>query len=645
MSGLPCPAELWERFSSRLDELLELPEGERWRFLNALPPADAELLPYLRAVLPAPSPTATTWPDALPERGAEQGGWRWGDVDDYLAAPGGAALGLPFALDPSTARHDGVGTWNDEPQVGDEVGPYRLERALGRGGMGVVWLASRRDGAYQRQVALKLPHLHLLGGSARGRFRRERDILASLTHPNIARFYDAGLAANEQPFLALEHVEGEPITSWCANQRVTLPGRLMLMVQVMAAVGHAHAHLVVHRDLKPSNVFVDSSGQVKLLDFGIAKLLVDEATETTYLADARRTELTEIGTRVATPEYAPPEQLRGEAVTVATDVYALGVVLYELLAGVRPFTTPDGGSPLAAFLTPRGEAPALHSLVSADHAAELGVALETLRRQLAGDLEAIVGKALAPRPEDRYTSVATFSADLERVLRHEPVTARPLPRLAQLGRFVRRHQLGSGLALAILLVGATGVAAVWRQAVATDRAARRAAATRDYLVGVFAVSDPRVAAAGPRGATSSRILLDRAAAGLAERAADDPRLLAELLGLTATLYSHLDEVIAARQLTERQRAVISSFAEPRDAEWRVAQVFAAELALRADDLPAAAGLLATLAWSRDRGPSAATWRRAVAAVQSAATSDRQALRRVLAEAVELAKRDLPVARL
>ena len=257
---LPCPPDQWPRFSARLDELMALPETDRAAWLAALSDADADLRPGLAAVLAC-----------LPESG---GGFLSGPAP-VLPAPG--------------------------HQAGQQLGPYELLRELGRGGMGVVWLARRADGAYAREVALKLPHAHLLAGAVRERFDRERDILAALDHPHIARFFDAGLAADGQPYLALEAIDGRPITDWCREQALPLAARLALFAQVAGAVSHAHGQFIAHRDLKPANVLVTTDGQVKLLDFGIAKLLADEGAPDS-------TALTRDHGLLATPRYAAPEQ-------------------------------------------------------------------------------------------------------------------------------------------------------------------------------------------------------------------------------------------------------------------------------------------------------------------------------------------------
>ena len=523
---LPCPPDQWPRFSARLDEMLALPEAARAGWLAALPAADADLREGLAAVLAG-----------LP------------------GASGGFLSGVP-PLAPATTG---------SAQPGQAVGPYTLLRELGRGGMGVVWLARRSDGAFAREVALKLPHAHLLAGAVRERFDRERDILAALDHPHIARFYDAGLAADGQPYLALEAVDGRPITDWCREQALPLPARLALFAQVADAVSHAHGQFIAHRDLKPANVLVTASGQVKLLDFGIAKLLASEDGDG---APTDSTALTRAQGLLATPRYAAPEQLAGGAVSVATDVYALGLMLYELLTDQSP---PMPGEPVP----PPSRACA-----------------DTARRQsLRGDLDAIVDRALQPRPQDRYASVAALVDDLQRHAEHRPIQARHLGAWSLAGRYVRRHRgpvaMGAALVLA-LLAGSVGVA--W-QAHEARAQARRAEAVKDFLLGVFSAADPRVAGGKPDGQTTAKALLDRAAARIDTRFAGDPELRIELLRTAADIYRELGEDEAYERLQSRQLALVRERFGPLHPNVTDGQLEAALRAYQRGDLAACRTLL------------------------------------------------------
>lgn len=473
MKALPCPPALWPRFSALLDTALELDAAARAAWLDGLDEADAELKPWLAAVFRADGPEAR--------------------------APA-------FDRPPAAERLDAP----PEFVAGDRVGPWRLIRLLGSGGMGQVWLAQRDDGAYQREVALKLPHAHLIAGALQRRFARERNFLAGLVHPNIARFYDAGLAEHGQPWLALEHVDGRPLGDYCRERALDRRARIGLILQVAAAVQAAHSRLIVHRDLKPANVLVTAAGQVKLLDFGIAKLLDDDDA-------GGGTALTQVAGRVATPEYAAPEQLDGGAITVATDVHALGVMLYELLTGSRPFAAQ---SRLGRMVSAREDAPLASSRVARGE-----------RAALAGDLDAILARALETRPEARYASVEAFASDLARHLDDLPISARRIGRGPRLAKFLRRNRrvvaLGTGFALLL----AAGIASSWWQALQTAKQARRAAITKDFLIGVFKASDPRAGHPRPLAERSVRELLDLSIDRVERELAGEPDLQIELLGV------------------------------------------------------------------------------------------------------------------
>jgi serine/threonine-protein kinase len=317
--------------------------------------------------------------------------------------------------------------------AGQTLGAYTLERPLGHGGMGSVWLARRSDGRYEGKVAIKFLNAALVGRAGEERFRREGSILARLTDPNIARLIDAGVSGTGQPYLVLELVDGKRIDQYCDDGRFDVAARLKLFLDVLGAVAHAHAQLIVHRDLKPSNVLVTQDGTVKLLDFGIAKLLEDD------LHPGESTELTQEAGRAMTPEYAAPEQLLGLPVTTATDVYALGVLLYVLLGGQHP----AGGSTrssaeLVKAIVETSPARLSEAVTSAktldgqslrDNAARRAATPERLAHALRGDLDNIVGKALKKDPAERYASVTAFADDIRRYLDHEPVSARRFARL------------------------------------------------------------------------------------------------------------------------------------------------------------------------------------------------------------------------
>lgn len=360
---------------------------------------------------------------------------------------------------------------------GDMIGSYRLLEPVGYGGMGTVWLAERSDGRFDRRVAIKFPGIWLSANSAE-RFRREGNILGRLSHPNIAQLLDAGVSDTGQPYLVLEHVEGETIDRYCEARSLTIDARLRLFIEVLVAVAHAHANLVVHRDIKPSNVLVSSNGTVKLLDFGISKLMeesgaVDLASELTR----------EVGVEL-TPEFAAPEQMTGAAITTATDVYALGGLLYRMLTGGHPAgkLPATAAEKIQAIVDLEPIRPSdIVTLASRGRdelrlAAELrGTTPERLHRRLRGDLDTIVLKTLKKEPAERYGSVTALAEDLKRFLAHAPISARPDSLLYSITRFARRNRVAvslAALAVVAIIVGVTG----------TLHQAQEARAERDFAL-------------------------------------------------------------------------------------------------------------------------------------------------------------------
>src|SRR5882672_6315648 len=351
--------------SRLLDEALPLDEPQRQRWLDALPPEHAPLKPVLRKLL-------------------TQSGESPGEGPDRIWQLGGSADAQPTI-----------------PAAGEQIGPYKLIGELGRGGMGTVWLAERVDGVFRRVVALKLPHAAFVYRGLARRVARERSVLANLSHPNIAQLYDAGWSDDGRPYLALEYVEGVSIDRWCREQRLNVRARVRLFVEVVRAVAYAHARLVVHRDIKPANVLVAMDGRTKLLDFGVAKLLVDETTA------VGETELTQIAGRPLTLNYAAPEQVTGEPISTAADIYALGVVLFELISGRGPYRLLGKSRREIEDAILYQEPPGPSSLAR-DKASE---------RATRGDLDAIVLKALKKPPENRYGTAEAFADDLEAYLK------------------------------------------------------------------------------------------------------------------------------------------------------------------------------------------------------------------------------------
>jgi serine/threonine-protein kinase len=480
VTHLPCPPEHWSRFSDLLDRAMDLPEASRPAWLDGLQGDDATLRPWLNRVLNSSASMSTS---------------------DFLNAPA-------LAGEPDTAF-----------AAGQTIGPYRLVALLGEGGMGQVWQARGGDDGPQRDVALKLPHAELLAGPFRQRFKRERDMVAGLSHPNIAALYDAGVSAEGHPYLALELIQGQPITDHCRETNATLERRVELVRQVLGALAYAHSRLIVHRDIKPSNVMVTQHGEVKLLDFGIAKLL--DGTAPTEAP------LTQPMARLATPGYAAPEQMDGGPVTVAADLFAAGVLLFELCTGSRPprIGPGDGQAPLASSRagTNFGKSGAL-----------VGIA-----RRLRGDLDAIIAKALSFDPAERYSSADAFARDLRRWGDGLPVSARRIGWAALSAKFVRRNKVGVTLAVVLavaLIAGTTGV--LW-QARRAEHEAQRANAIKDYLIALFEQGDPR--SGKPSATMTAKQLLD-IGADRADRAfAGDPVTEMELLSALGNVYDAMSD--------------------------------------------------------------------------------------------------------
>lgn len=408
----------WQALSPRLDEALEMTDDERTTWFSTLRAENPTLADQLEILL----------------------------REHRLLSEEGFLDERPIEL----PRAPGL--------AGQTFGVYTLVSQIGHGGMGTVWLAERSDGRFERRVAVKVLNIALMGKGGEERFKREGRILGRLTHPHIAELIDAGVSLTGQPFLVLEYVEGDHIDRYCDQNRIDVRARVRLFIDALRAVEQAHANLIVHRDLKPSNILVRTDGKAKLLDFGIAKLLQSDG-------QTGEPALTLEGGRALTPEYAAPEQLKGEAVTKATDVYASGVLLYGLLTGQHP----AGAGPHTPASLVRAildtEPPRLSAIVvrqanpeiSAMNARNRGTTPDKLARMLGGDLDTIVAKALKKNPEERYPSIKAFADDLQRYLSYEPISARPDAITYRAGKFIRRHRSSvTGALLAVLaLVGTT----------------------------------------------------------------------------------------------------------------------------------------------------------------------------------------------
>jgi eukaryotic-like serine/threonine-protein kinase len=414
-------SERWQEVSPYLDQVLSLPEDERAVWMASFRAKRPDLADLLQELL-----------------------------QDHRALVQAQFLERP-ALE--AARQVSF--------AGQKIGAYTLISPIGQGGMGSVWQAERSDGRFERQVAVKFLHFSVAAQGGVERFQREGRILGQLGHPHIAELTDAGVTANGEPYLVLENVEGGHIDEYCDRHKLELNARIKLYLDVLDAVAHAHAHLIVHRDIKPSNVLVRSDGKVKLLDFGIAKLLADDTNS------AAATMFTVEGGGALTPLFAAPEQITGGAVTTATDVYALGVLLYVLLTGQHPAGLgPQSPADLVKAIVDTDPPRASEAIALANDKAlaeKRGSTLEKLRHQLRGDLDTIVAKTLKKAPAERYASVAALAEDLQRYLKHQPISARSDTLTYRATKFIRRNRTVVMLATLALIAAAAGVAGTLMQ--------------------------------------------------------------------------------------------------------------------------------------------------------------------------------------
>jgi serine/threonine-protein kinase len=504
----------WHALEPHLDRLLDLPEAHRAVEIDRLNAFDPALAADLRRML------------ALHDDGEDF-------LEDAPPSPGKASL------------------------EGQSVGAYTLAEPLGQGGMGTVWLARRSDGRFEGTVAVKLLNASLVGRAGEERFRREGSILARLTHQHVARLLDAGVSGWGQPYLVLEHVDGEPIDVYCDARRLGVDGRLRLFLDVADAVSQAHASLIVHRDIKPSNVLVGRDGQVKLLDFGIAKLLEDDTSA------GGDTALTREGGRAFTPEFAAPEQLTGGAITTATDVHALGTLLYLLLAGEHPAGAARSSPAqlLKAIVETNPTRPS--DAATESDALARSTTREGLRRELRGDLDTIVAKALKKIPAERYLSVEAMAEDIRRYLAHEPIAARPDTFGYRGTKFVRRHRLGVALAaVAAVSILAGTLVVLWqaREARRQRDAARaqfaRAAAASEFQSFLLSAGAPAGKPFVPMDLLEQgEIVVDRQFRG-------DDAVRAELLAGIGMQYLTAQRWEKARPVLERADAIVQRSDDP-----------------------------------------------------------------------------------
>lgn len=510
----------WQRIDLLLDKALELQPEERDAWLRSLEAKDPKVASDLQTLL------------------KEQQELQREGFLESSALPGSPGL------------------------AGQSIGAYTLVSEIGQGGMGTVWLARRSDGRFERQAAVKFVSLTLPGRATQQRFRREGSILGRLTHPHIAELLDAGITREGQPYLILEYVDGQAIDQYCDERKLDVEERVRLFLDVLAAVAHAHANLIVHRDIKPSNVLVTSSGEVKLLDFGIAKLLEGEGQS------GAATLLTRESGSALTPQYAAPEQLSSHPVTTATDVYALGVLLYVLLTGQHP-AGPGQHSPaelMKAVL--ETEAPRMSDALQQSAAEAEGVAVrratipDRLRRQLRGDLDTIVAKSLRKNAAERYASVTALADDLRRYLRREPISARRETFAYRTTKFVRRNRTAVALATLAVLALISGAAGILVQTHTARRQRDVALRERDrtdriakFMTGIFRVSDPTERVGNT---VTAREVLDKASQDIETGLSKDPQLQAQMMHVMGKAYRNLGLLQPAQKLLQRSMQIGSS---------------------------------------------------------------------------------------
>jgi serine/threonine-protein kinase len=472
----------WQRIDAALDEILGLPPGD--------------------------------WNAACRRLSGDDEAFRQ-ELESLLAQMGGEDPVLDFTAGTlSTSR--------ESPRVGlargVRIGAYRVMELLGVGGMGEVYSAERADGQFEHRVAIKLMRREV--GDRPQRFHAERQILARLEHPNIAGLHDGGIAEDGRPYMVMDLVVGQSITRWCEEHQSTLAERLILFEAVCDAVAYAHRKLVIHRDLKPNNVFVTDEGVPKLLDFGVARLLDQVPNEETRHG-------------ALTPGYAAPEQLAGGQITTATDVYALGMLLFELLTGANPWGYEE--LPLATLVSRimQDEVPLASRFATSQRRSPVAP------KEISGDLDAIIAKAVRKEPDGRYGSVTLLQADIVRMRRSEPISAREGAIAYVAGRFFKRHRWGvvaGGVMTAAILAASIGIA--WQGHVAKQQA-DRALAVKNFLLTVFRASDPRIARDKPRGQITAKELLDGSVSRIDQDFANQPELQLELLGIAAEIYGYL----------------------------------------------------------------------------------------------------------
>ncbi len=520
----------WRQIQTILDDVFELPTDQRLAGLQQACDGDPVLYQEVATLLKAEA-----------------------DAPAFLERPA-VELAQSFLATATRHHHAQIPDY-----TGRRIGPYRLRDEIGRGGMGVVYRAERTGGTFDQQVAIKLLWNWQDREMRLDRFQREQQLLASLNHANIAQLYDGGLTPEGQPYIVMEYVQGDPINDYCDQHRLTIDARLKLTMQVIDALHYAHRNLVIHRDIKPSNILVTEDGQVKLLDFGIAKLLDDQAEPEGPTA----IDLTHTGEQLMTPGFAAPEQLLGQNVTVATDVFQLGLVLYELLTGRLAFRehagsfyelarnicerTPTRPSVVVNHQVDGNDSGSRPSSTKQSVVVKLsqarGLRLPQWRKKLSGDLDAIVLKALRNEPEKRYASMEALGADIQAYFEARAVSAHEKGARYRLGKFVRRNTLAviAGVSIGVLLIAYAATVTVQANRIqsALERSrveAHKAQQVSDFIIDIFKVSDPEVSGIET---VTARELLDKSQERIHNRLEDAPEVKSQMSHVLGEIYYNL----------------------------------------------------------------------------------------------------------
>lgn len=516
--------ERWNKIRSLFEKALELNPSNRENFLKNECDEDKELFDEVMSLLAADEKQHSIFS---------------GSAADYVAI-------------------------DDANLDGKTFGNYRAINQIGSGGMGSVYLAERADGVFEQKVALKVVKPGMNSHEIITRFEEERQILARLQHPNIARLLDGGISELGLPYFTMEYVEGKPITEYCDEKNLTIEQRLELFKKVCEAVLYAHQNLVIHRDIKPSNIIVQDDGTVKLLDFGIAKVFEE---------DADQKFVTRTGMRVMTPEYASPEQVKGQPVSTATDIYSLGLILYQLLTGCPPYevtstsalemeriiclTEPQKPS---AMVTKIFYSVQSRKKTAPDYISEKRkITIPKLKKRISGDLDNICLMAIRKEPERRYNSIAQFITDIDNHLNELPISARKSTAGYRTRKFIQRHKVGVVVAtIAVLLIALVTTFYTIQLAEERDRAqleAEKAKKVSEFLAGIFQVSDPEQSKGE---SITARELLDNGVKRIESELADQPEVLANMLGVTGIVYKSLGLYDNTQALLEKAYSINDS---------------------------------------------------------------------------------------